>query len=85
MAGSVDDVDLVLGLILLAARPEARGRSRSNGDTALLLLLHPVHRGGAIVHFPNLVGLAGVKKDALGRGGLTGVDVRSDANVSEQF
>ncbi len=38
--GGVDQVDLV-------AFPEAGGGSRGNGDTPLLLLLHPVHRGGA--------------------------------------
>jgi hypothetical protein len=35
--------------------------------------------------FPDLVGLAGVKKDSLGRGGLAGVNVRSDADVPNEF
>src|SRR5256885_7355777 len=30
--------------------PEAGGGSRGDGDAALLLLLHPVHRRGAVVH-----------------------------------
>src|SRR5690606_19062623 len=37
---SVDDVDPVL---VLEAVPECRGRRGSNRDSALLLLLHPVH------------------------------------------
>jgi hypothetical protein len=30
-------------------------------------LLHPVHRGGALMDFADLVGLAGIIKNALGR------------------
>src|SRR5205814_9469747 len=60
-------------------------RGRGNGDPALLLLLHPVHGGGAFVHFANLVGLAGVIKDALGRRRLSGVDVRHDADIAITF
>ena len=58
-----------------------RGR-RGDGDTALLLLLHPVHGGGAFVDFADLVSSAGVVEDALGRGGFTGINVGHDADVS---
>jgi hypothetical protein len=34
------------------------------------------------VHFADLVGLAGVVKDALGRRRLAGVDVRHDTDVA---
>ena len=34
-----------------------------NGNTTLLLLLHPVHGGGAIMHLTNLVADTGVEKD----------------------
>ena len=37
VSGGVNDVDLVL-------LPETGGSSGGNGNTALLLLLHPVHR-----------------------------------------
>src|SRR5690606_6775111 len=53
-----------------------------DGDAALLLLLHPVHRRGAVVDFADLVGLAGVVEDAFGRGGLAGIDVRHDAEIA---
>ena len=76
MTRRVDDVDLV-------AFPETGGRSGGNGDTSLLLLLHPVHRGRTIVSLTDLAVNAGVVKDALGGGGLTGIDVRHDADVAD--
>jgi len=44
VARRVDDVDAVIA-------PETGGGRRRDGDAALLLLLHPVHDGGAIVDF----------------------------------
>ena len=35
--------------------PEGGGSSRGNGDTTLLLLLHPVHGGGTVMYLTNLV------------------------------
>ena len=75
MSRGVNDVDLVVF-------PEACGGSGGNGDTALLLLLHPVHGGGTVVHLTDLVGDTGVVKDSLGSGCLTGVNVRHDADVA---
>ena len=54
-------------------------------DPALLLLLHPVHDGSALVHLADLVGAAGVIEDALGRRRLTGVDVSHDPDVAGLF
>ena len=78
----VDDVEAVLGELVLHPLPEGRGRSRGDRDAALLLLLHVVHDGGAVVHFADLVRNAGVEKDALGRRRLAGVDVRRDTDVT---
>ena len=75
VAGGVDDVQTL-------AVPEGRGRSRGDGDPALLLLLHPVHRRGTFVHFADLVALAGIIKNALGGRGLAGVDMRHDTEVA---
>src|SRR6185312_9114099 len=47
VAGSIDDVDAMFDIIPV---PETRGRSAGDGDTALLLLLHPVHRRRTLVH-----------------------------------
>jgi len=76
VAGGVDDVDLV-------ALPPAGRRGRRDGDAALLLLLHPVHGGRALVDLTDLVVDTGVEEDALSGGGLAGVDVRHDADVAD--
>src|SRR5918995_582655 len=62
--------------------PEAGRRRRRDGDPALLLLLHPVHHGGAFVYLADLVRNSGVEQDALGRRRLSGIDVRHDADVA---
>jgi hypothetical protein len=43
VAGRVDDVDAVV-------TPVRGGGGGGDGDSALALLLHPIHRGGAFVH-----------------------------------
>jgi hypothetical protein len=75
MARRVDDVDAVIA-------PEAGGGRRGDGDAALLLLLHPVHGGRALMDLAQLVRAAGVVEDALGRGGLAGIDMGHDADVA---
>src|SRR5256885_209378 len=75
VAGRLDDLDGV-------AMPLTLGRGRGDGDTPLLLLLHPVHDGRALVNLTDLVRDTGVEQDPLGRGRLTSVDVRHDANVA---
>ncbi len=85
VARGIDDVEAVLGEGLIHALPEAGGRRRSDGDAALLLLLHPVHHSGAVMDFADLVADAGVEQDALRRGGLSGIDVSHDAEISVAF
>jgi hypothetical protein len=63
--------------------PLGRRRRRRDRDAALLLLRHPVHRRGALVHLAELVGAPGVVEDALGRRRLAGVDVRHDPDVAD--
>ena len=75
VAGRVDDVE---ALVL----PEGGGRGRGDGDAALLLLLHPVHGRSAVVHFADLMRLAGIIEDALGGRRLPGIDVGHDAEVA---
>ena len=75
VARRVDDVDAVV-------LPLACGRGGRDRDPALLLLLHPVHDGGALVDLADLVGAAGVVEDPLGRRRLTGVDVSHDPDVA---
>ena len=75
VAGGVDDVDAVVV-------PDARRGCGGDGDAALLLLRHVVHGRGAVVDLADLVALAGVVEDALGRGGLARVDVGHDADIA---
>ena len=78
VTGSVDDVDAVIA-------PDARRRSGGDCYPALLLLLHPVHDSRALVDLTHLVGAPCVIENALGRGGLAGIDVGHDADVPELF
>ena len=76
VARRVDDLDRV-------TLPLALGGGGSDRDTALLLLLHPVHDGSALVDLTDLVRDTGVEQDPLGRRRLTGVDVRHDPDVAD--
>src|SRR5579859_820451 len=78
MAGGVDDVDAM-------ALPETGGGGRRDGDAALLLLLHPVHRGGAVIDLAHAVGLARVIQNPLSRRRLTGINVGHDADITIQI
>ena len=78
VAGCVDDVDVVI-------TPGAVGGGGGDGDAALLLLFHPVHRGGAIVDLADLVVDAGVVEDPFCRRGLARVDVGHDPYVAGVF
>jgi hypothetical protein len=53
-----------------------------NGDAALPFLLHPVGRRSAVVDFTDFVNHPGVEKDPLGESGLSGVDMRSDPDIT---
>ena len=80
VAGRVDQVDRVA---LAVAVPGTGGGGGVDGDAALLLFLVEVHDGGAFVDFAHLVDLAGVIEDAFGDGGLAGVDVSGDADITD--
>jgi hypothetical protein len=70
----IDDVDAVVA-------PLAGRGGRGDRDAALLLLLHPVHRRGALVDLADLVGPPRVIEDALGRRRLARIDVGHDPDV----
>jgi hypothetical protein len=75
VAGGVDDVEALVF-------PESGRRGGRDGDAALLLLVHPVHGRGAVVDFADLMVLAGVVQNPLGRRRLARVDVGHDAEVA---
>ena len=56
--------------------------SGGNGDTAFLLLDHPVHGCATFMHFSDLVGFTRIEKDAFRSRGLTGIDVSHDTDIT---
>ncbi len=70
----IDDVD---GGVV----PQTGGCRRRNGDSTLLFLDHPVHGGGTLVHFTDLVVLPGVVEDALGCRRLSGINMSHDPDI----
>ena len=71
----INDIDTV-------TLPETGGSSRSDCDTTLLLLSHPVHCCCTVMCFTHLVVNTGVEKDTLGRSCFTGIDMSHDTDIS---
>ena len=65
--------------------PEGGRGSGRDGNAPLLLLIHPVHRRRAIMHFAQTVRTTRVVQDTLGHRGLAGIDVRHDADIAYAF
>jgi hypothetical protein len=78
VSGRINNVDANIA-------PATGGCGGGNRDPALLLLFHPVHGGSAFVHLAQAVRLSRVKKDALSRSGLPGINVRHDTDVPAPF
>ena len=78
------EVDVTRGVddVQAAAAPVTGCGSGGDGDTTLLLLLHPVHSGGALVGLAYLVVDASIEQDALSRRGFARVDVSHYSDVS---
>ena len=79
---SINQVNLKL--LIIPCPVTGRG-SGSNRNSALLLLGHPVHRSGSVVHLTNLVRLTRIEQDTLRGGGLSGIDVSHNTDVSCQI
>ena len=82
MPRSVDKVDLVFVAVIV---PESGSGGRSDGDTTLLLLLHPVHGSGAVVNLTYFVSQTRIKQYALRCGGLTGIDMSHNTYITGKF
>ena len=76
VAGSVDEVDLVVV-------PVGSDGGRGDGDATLLLLLHKVHRSLSVVSLTDLAFHAGEKEDTFRNGGLTGIDMGGNTDISK--
>ena len=77
----IDDVDVIV-------TPLEIGRCGLNGDSALALKFHRVHRGSDTIFssdLMNCVDSIGIEQDPLGEGRLTAVDVCTDADVAHQL
>ena len=84
VARGVDDVDAMVDVREMAflGLPAGGDGGRGDRDTTFALLLHPVGGSGTVVHFAHLVHHSGVKENTLRGGGLAGVDVRGDTDVT---
>ena len=67
--------------INLIIMPKTSSRSRSNGNTSLLFLFHPVHISSSIVSFTDLVLLSCIIQNSLSCSGLTGINMSHNTNV----
>ena len=85
MAWCIYNVDTVLGKLFGGAFPKTGCGCRSNSNTALLLLFHPVHHSGAVMHFTNLMRYAGVKEYTLGGSRLACINMRHNADIAVAF
>jgi hypothetical protein len=65
--------------------PETGSSCRSNGNAALLLLLHPVHGGSTIMYLTDFMAYTSVKKDTLSCRCLASVNVRTNTDISVAF
>ena len=70
---------------IIGPEPHAGGCRRSNCNTPLLLLLHPVHGSITIMHFTNLVRPAGVIENTFSSSCFTCINVRHDAEITITF
>ena len=78
VAGRINNVDE-------AIPPFTSSSGRSNGNTPLPLLLHPVHGGSTFMNLAHLVVSPRVVQDALGGGGFPGIDMSCYAYISNML
>ncbi len=78
MSRGIDDVNPVV-------LPKAGCRCGGDCYSALLFLLHPVHRCGAFMDLSDFVCASRIKQDAFRRRGLSGIDMSHDPDISYFF
>ena len=82
MPRRINDIDPVLVELLVHAVPETGCSGGGNGNSALLLLLHPIHGGITVMHLTYLVRHTGIKKHTFGGRRLSSIDVSHDADIA---
>ena len=70
------------GFVVLLQSPVTGCSCRCNGDTSLLLLLHPVHGSSTFVSITNLIVNTSIIKNTLGQCGLTSIDMSHNTDIS---
>ncbi len=65
--------------------PLAGGHCRSDGDSPILLILHPVHDSLSIMHFSDLVGFSGIIENPFSDRGLARINVGHNPYISYVF
>jgi hypothetical protein len=77
----VDNIDAIIDIV---SEPMRRRGGRRNRDPPLLLLLHPVHGGSAIMHLAHPMDPARIEQDPFGGRRLSGIDMGHDADITKQ-
>ena len=75
MARGIDDIDPIIA-------PQTGGSRRSDRYPPLLLLDHPVHRGGSLVHFTDLIVDPRIVENPLSRRSLPRINMGHDADIT---
>jgi hypothetical protein len=78
MAWGINDVNTVVF-------PLGSRSGRRYGNTPFLFLLHPVHYGRTFMGIANFICAARIIQNALSQGGLTGINMRHDSDISGSF
>ena len=81
----VDDVNTVFWVLVTRTRPVTGSCSRSDSNTTLLLLLHPVHSSGTVMGITDFIVYTCIIQDTLGSSSFTSIDVCHDADISGIF
>ena len=87
VAWSIDDVDTMLKgtflrLAVILQSPVTGCSCRCDGNTSLLLLLHPVHGCSTFMSITNLIVNTSIIQNTLGQCGLTSIDMSHNSDIS---
>ena len=86
VSGCINNIDTVFQssrhrLCLVLMCPVTGSSRRSDSNTTLLLLLHPVHGRGTFIGLADFIVYTGVVQNTLCQSGFSRIDMRHDTNV----
>ena len=79
---SINQVDFVR---ITGIFPTGSGGCGGDSDTTFLLLLHPVHCSGTVMHLTDFVGQTRIKQNTFRGCGFSGIDVSHDTDIACQM